>query len=873
MVSNEEVLEIYLRKVIEFCGSYDAFSIPAAMMSGGTEIRLQDVYTYLPVVEMEREERSKDVLDEIHKDILDSESITERLTKLIQTEVTELNWEWYLSAPGGGKTTLLKMIGLSHAYRYYVELFGENNRKFENRDAIEEICGLLKVDKNEGACPFFISVRELDEQDYPDVASSSGFKKVIADIINNMIKEEELDFDLEDFLKSVKRKIYIADSVEEFSSYDFRKNFLTGLDVFSSGSKCYLSSRYREYMENANGIIKREGSRVRLSGRKYVIRELGNHTVRAFAKKWYTALNNISGRKKLDVDRDFLIPVYKNVNVENLISNPLELASLLMISSYDSYLPSNYAQIYGRSIELWLSWGNISRYNYEDVMRQLSQVAYQMAASENDKIIVSLENLKKYILQSRKELKRYFQQEWPEDEKSIDEFISYICHSHLMSRSTDGFDFVHRQYQAYLVAYCISTNNFSREMRRRNKFDYIEEHIREKDDFWNQIYMIIAIIDIELRDDIITTLFELSEEEKDSTSGIYYVARLIEIAIIPGVNFDENERKQLIELLIQDENKWRLFSSKEKDLCELLNLNDQHGNEAFIKVAIRRTEELSGEREKEFKDKIATLAFYCIWHCKVGEPYIKEALPVFFDDFINVSMIRMILDSKKLTEQQIYVKKTVCTISQDAIETSGSVDCSMLAAAILGYQDAPYSCADKMISRKKSGSDIIAICILEIGSWLLRYKIASDLRYDIEEAKWAKYQKFILNGILDNISYEARIKYLDVFGNLSALGVIKKHEVSWFRKDVFETVLRTALAEYGRTGEILEPSNGEINSCFRHLALYPGCFSKYCKNIIEEMNLDPTGLIEKIKAVQDHPVKLISKKVAAQLLFIMSDLK
>lgn len=383
----------------------------------------------------------------------------------------------------------------------------------------------------------------------------------------------------------------------------------------------------------------------------------------------------------------------------------------------------------------------------------------------------------------------------------------------------------------------------------------------------------IAIIDIELRDDIITTLFELSEEEKDSTSGIYYVARLIEIAIIPGVNFDENERKQLIELLIQDENKWRLFSSKEKDLCELLNLNDQHGNEAFIKVAIRRTEELSGEREKEFKDKIATLAFYCIWHCKVGEPYIKEALPVFFDDFINVSMIRMILDSKKLTEQQIYVKKTVCTISQDAIETSGSVDCSMLAAAILGYQDAPYSCADKMISRKKSGSDIIAICILEIGSWLLRYKIASDLRYDIEEAKWAKYQKFILNGILDNISYEARIKYLDVFGNLSALGVIKKHEVSWFRKDVFETVLRTALAEYGRTGEILEPSNGEINSCFRHLALYPGCFSKYCKNIIEEMNLDPTGLIEKIKAVQDHPVKLINKKVAAQLLFIMSDLK
>ena len=246
---------------------------------------------------------------------------------------------------------------------------------------------------------------------------------------------------------------------------------------------------------------------------------------------------------------------------------------------------------------------------------------------------------------------------------------------------------------------------------------------------------------------------------------------------------------------------------------------------------------------------------------------------MFFDDFINVSMIRMILDSKKLTEQQICVKNAVCAISREAVETRGSFECSMLAAAILGYQDDPYSCADKLISRKESESDIIAVCILEIGSWLLCYKIAFELGYDIEETKWAKYQKFILNGILDNISYEARIKYLDLFERLFSLGVIKVQEVSWFRKDVFETVLRTALAEYGRTGEILEPSNGEINSCFRHLALYPGCFSKYCKNIIEEMNLDQTGLIEKIKAAQDHPVKLINKKVAAQLLLIMSELK
>lgn len=128
---------------------------------------------------------------------------------------------------------------------------------------------------------------------------------------------------------------------------------------------------------------------IELSAKEYVIEGLQRDTVRVFAEKWYAALNKVSGHKKLDVEKDFLVPLYKNSNVKNLISNPLELTSLLMISSYDSYLPSDYAKIYGRSIELWLTWTNNARYNFEDVMRQLSQIAYKMATSEKEKIVVS----------------------------------------------------------------------------------------------------------------------------------------------------------------------------------------------------------------------------------------------------------------------------------------------------------------------------------------------------------------------------------------------------------------------------------------------------------------------------------------------------
>ena len=64
-----------------------------------------------------------------------------------------------------------------------------------------------------------------------------------------------------------------------------------------------------------------------------------------------------------------------------------------------------------------------------------------------------------------------------------------------------------------------------------------------------------------MRDDIITTLFELSENDSIGDDN-YYVSRLIELAIIPGVNFDENERKKLIELIVQDEKSGNFLTRK-----------------------------------------------------------------------------------------------------------------------------------------------------------------------------------------------------------------------------------------------------------------------------------------------------------------------
>ena len=945
-MNSKKVLERYLRKVIDFCQVYDAFSIPAAMMAGGPTIKLPDVYTQLSLVERSVYEKSRISLyaetfsktgnnsspiqeetaelsystgssedNDIDSRMAEIDKIVASLSNKINdnnasgndnaqinngtekadvsvqemlleenlvnqktdscpelSNKIELNWVWYLSAPGGGKTTLLKMYCLAFAFKYYIEVFGRKEDLFEDWEAIERICDQLGVGDSDGACPFFISVRELKEEDYPNIVGADGFKNVVVDTIRFFVGDDLTDFNEDVFFENTKRKVYLIDSVEEFSSYAFRNDFLLGLDAFSAGDCCLLSSRYREYVESVKEVIPHRKTGEELLAKKELVIELKEESVRDFAEKWYTALNNITGRKKLNVDKDFLIPLHKNKNVKYLISNPLELTSLLMISSYDSYLPSDYAKIYGRSIELWINWNNHARYNYEDIMRQLSQIAYQMAISETGKIIVSEETLKHYILQARKELKRYYQQVWPEDEKSINDFIKFLCSGYLLSKSTDGYDFFHRQYQAYLVAYCISTQNFPRETRRKSKFEYIEEHIREKDDFWNQIYTIVSTIDIELRDDIIATLFELASNEKELKSDNYYVSRLIDLAITPGVNFDQLEREMLINLMIQDDNRWTLFDSKQVDFRELLNISDEHNNGLFINAVINKYRELSEKDKDSFRDKVATSVFFCIWQCAVEEQHIRECLLTFFSNFISSNVLDFIFASKELTEQQILVKEIALSIGRESIERGENSDCFIIVAAIIANDDNPYACIDDLINKKSFETNLIAINVLIISAWLIRCKNASRYGLSIDVSELNKYASFVSKGILDNKHDNTVGDYLAAFLELFAIGTTNGSENLWFCKEQFDAVLRIALSKYKEDNSLFDVSNTSLNRYFEHVSLYPCVYKKYSQEIVEELNIDLISLVEKLKAFYTQNNDIINRVQIIKLLILLSDI-
>ena len=925
-MTNDELLEVYLRKTIEYCGIYDAFSIPAAMISGGTEIKLQDIYTYLPVVERNEYETAKrrkyndgglsrnemgttwtSPLD-INEDDIQLEDLDKLLrdidAKLAALDVRKgkeenqtndleqqedkmsvdekppfapgvsVNWEWYLSEPGGGKTTLLKMYSLAYAYKYYIEKFGQSEKLLVNTESVERVCDLLEI--KDGQCPFFISVRDLKEEDYPDVSESRGFKKVIIDVIRTAVDDEVSEFDADGFLDSITRPIFIVDSVEEFESEDFRWSFLNGLDAFSSGNKCYLSSRYREYMEDIKDTkLERDDGTEILPLKECVIDKLENNkdVVVEFAKNWYSALNSISGRN-LDVEKDFLIPVYNNDNVKNLITNPLELASLLMISSYDSCLPSNYVTIYARSIELWLGRRNPDRYNYDDVMRQLSKVAYQMAVSEKEKIVVSESTLFSYIRQVRDELKRYYHQEWSDDEMNMRKFIQYLLQSHLISKSTEGYSFVHRQYQAYLVAYCITTNNFSRETRKKRRIDYVEERLLKKDDFWKPIINIIVMLDIELRDDVIEKLFILSKEKNEDQTN-YYVSLLIDLAIIPGVNFDEYELEKLFELIIYDDKNWRLFSTKKKDLQKLFELNDEYGNDLFIRTAIKRKEELGEGDRGKFSDSISSLIFYCIWYCKLETESINNAFSAFMTNYITFDIIGMICESKAITARQRNVMNIIYSLGENAIKSGDFSDYYMIIAVMIANETegGPYFSIDANIKANTFESKVIAVNILVIAAWLIRCGRASKYGFEPTPNGLTKYADFVVEGILDVDHEKMQRDYLAAFEDVFACGVMENHESEWFQEKTFVHVLKRAILQYKEENVFFDSDDNEFSRCLRHISLYPCEHKKLCRRVLNEELEDAKPIYDRLKAVYDKEDDDIMNKVyATKLLILTSDL-
>ena len=905
----------YLLQLIKKSDGYPAFKIPGAVKVGGQFVKLHDTYTHLTIVDRDTYERDKALgeFPQADRAINDSARINslfapknyskavidDFLSKLFQEEklkpeeVSFVNnhdcdkesnkYCLYLSAPGGGKSTLLKMFALAYSYtclcsidfdflsKEFAEIMidgyddskpiAEYEREIEQcRNHIEEICELLDVHKV--VLPVFVEARDLKHY-----TSFSNFDEIIKESITSVYSDYEdensnCDYVFSEISANGNPIILIIDSLEELFRPGSKDSFLSELSRFvdynnDQVEKIVLSSRYKEYQDYENEQLELNWIPVE---NQFVIKELFRDfdKIREFSKKWYRSLMQINGIN-MDVDIDFIEPLRSNFQALNLITNPLELIGMLIISVSDRFLPSDMAKLYGRSIELWITWANNQKYNFDDVMMQLSHMAYQMAVSESDRITISEEGLNKLIVDARTELQRYLKEEWESDSESIAKFRKFLRESHLFVLSGDTYEFVHRQYQAYFVAYCIKNELFSREKRKRSRYDYLESHIRQKEDFWNSIIIFISTLDVKLRDEIIEELLNYALE--DVANSGYCLSILVQLAVIPGINFDSYELERLYKIIVKDEQTWTYVNRKRQDIVKVLSISDQGENDIFIKVVLDKYDSIEDvDKQDKFRDALATCVFYCTWECKVSEESIRRALKGFFANFINTNIVTEIYNTRTTGEIK---KRKMCPIlfdlGQEAItrEVDAISDYYMLIAAIEGFSIddiTPYDVALSLIDSENLAEKLIAINILVIASWLI--KIGDDKKcgfsIDYLQGKEESFAEFIVNGIADSSNDEYRRDYIaayidfcstDKTSHLNELLIdieayktcaIKSIEI-WRRKNKDGS---NKIAEYGYELEYIATCPWEYSEYFvEALSMEPeekSTFIDYLRSVLQE---------------------------------------
>lgn len=762
--------------------------------------------------------------------------------------------EVILSAPGGGKSTLLKMYAIAFSYRLLCLIAGDKLKTYFSEDAInrfESISDELEI--KEGAIPIFIEARDIKTaNDFAD------FTSIMKKTIDSVFDEDSISDSV--LLSEEYKKVIIVDSIEEFIDEESRNSFLYCLEQYEAENefnieRVIISSRYKEYQEHQFNFGDVLGKK-RIEEK--VISELFNDfdIITEFAEKWYASIERLHEfregakddsieaveiRTNSRVQRDFIEPIKSNPNARVLITNPLELTSMLLISVSDSFLPQDISKMYGRSIELWITWTNAQgfNYNFEDVMSQLAHIAFRMAISDHDRITIDESGLDQLIMDARTDLQRYFKQEWSPEER-IEEFKLFLRKSHIFDYSGNTYEFIHRQYQAYLVAYCIKNNLFSRETRKRRRFDYIEEHIKEKDDFWTQIIILISMLDIDLRDEIIENLLDYAADEiekkvseittkKLKDNSLFYLSMLLQLAIVPGINLDTYELNKLYSLMVDNESGWQLIERKKAEITKLLLLNNQKENDLFLQVITEKYVDLVYKKQDKFRDSFATIVFFCLWNCSASEEKITETSKLLFKNFLNTNIVNEIYNSRNshdITDRKLY--KILRGLGRASIsdKQDPASDYYMLIAVMEGYAfsgESPYDVAYELSQNYELEKRIIAINILIIASWLLKIKREKSLGYGFEmcRGKEQHFVEFINSGIVNDNELDFCRDYYAAYMDFYSAECTSDFVNMLQNEEVFISCLRRAYSRIETSKAIWDRESGDYCKEIEFLSSFP----------------------------------------------------
>ena len=829
----------YVLNLIKACDTYPYKSIPGSQQACGKFINLHEVYTPLPI--MERSDYDKLMT-------------TGRCPVIIEEEPPRTTSEpyqyLYLSPPGGGKSTRLKMICLSYAYLFLKSIdydFDSGDFKLVvldnfNTDAIkdnsiskieqwkssmEDLCAKTHV--TQGAFPIFVDLQSLSGVD--NIHSIDNM--ITHSIRHTMLCSNNVNFDINNehlltLLESQEKLVLFIDGLEECLSniqYSFDDMLDKYIITHKNVIKISLSSRYaefRDYEQNNNKTTLRSIRQIYIPGLVS-----GVNQIRLFAEKWYKALG-MANKTVFDTN-SILIEPLENLKFNfDFITNPLTLTGLIMSSINDNFLSSDIGKFFEQSIVSRIMWVAQNKYNFHDVVIQLAYIAYHMSISEIDHNKITDQDLIKLIYSSRSELKAYFKQQWSLEENDIRQFCNFLVESTILTCNNAQYLFPIVMFQAYLAAYCIVNNLFPHDKRFPTRYSYIESHININEDLWINITEIAYVLDTEigdLKDEIFYNALDIALSDSDDMG--YYSRLALFIAGIADRPLDLSDQDRLSKIVVHAIENDNIFRVTYYAILGLLSANREEENNLLITKIAMAYATLDQDQAHEFEINAAILLFYCFWNCKISERYLKPMAELFFRNSISPAAF------KSLPQNRFgrYNSKTLYRVLKE-LDTEAANDDDYLYTQYKDYlanidayaEEGKWPCdvALSLINSDKDTDKIKALSILKMAAKLQGDEsVAYHYKFKDDPLQMNELSTFLKNG------FTTPCQYRDLYFLVFIEFYNGPMPVSWLNymvdEEMFIYCLNRELAQWATDdlAKIIEMSDDSLSYDLLYIATYP----------------------------------------------------
>lgn len=831
----------YILTLIKTCDTYPFSNIPGSYQAGGQFIKLHDVYTHLTIISRSTFENLKN----------NGKKATAIIEKEPPSTISEPYKYLYLSPPGGGKSTRLKMLCLSYAYLFLKSIdYNFDSDEFRSivlghfntgvaednsiseveqwKSSLESLCSETHV--TQGAFPIYVDMKSLR-----GIENIPSIDYMIADYFRDTImRSSNFNSDMDDkhlftILEEQEKLVLFIDGLEECFQYSSQYSLVDLLDKYiiahKNVIKISLSSRYEEFCNFE--LMNSNESTLNSMEQIYILEFVrGIDQMHSFAEKWYKALGKVN-RTVFDADLKLIEPLSKLKFDYWCIKNPLVLTGLLMSSISDSFQSSDLGQYYEYSLKSRVMWTAHNKYNYDDVVIQLARIAYHMSISETNQNSISEQELITLIYNSRTELNAYFRQEWSLEEKDIRRFCKFLVKSTILACKDKQYEISLYTFQAYLTAYCIVNDFFPRDKRLPSRYAHIESHIKNKENLWEYITLFSYILDTELgdlRDDIFNNVSDLAISNVDDTGYYSRLALNIATAAYRPLYLSEQDRiSKIVVRAIANDN---IFGVIYTPITNLFFVNSEEENNLLIEEISKAYATLDSNMVHAFGVNAAILLFYCFWNCKVSERYIKPTAVQFFRNYVSPAAFKSLPQNRFGS----YNSKALCCILEELDAEASCEDGNMSTAYkdylanIYAYSKEDLWPCDIVFSLIKSDNEddkMMALIILKYAARLQgEENIAYHYRFNNDPSQMEELSSFFKKGLTTS-QYPER--YFYVFLDLYNSPMPSKWLQHMEDEDIFKYCLNREFTKWKayNNSEVWVNNNDSLSYDLMYIATYP----------------------------------------------------